>query len=431
MPDRFSQVSPGIFRGGQPTPEELRLLAEVHGVKRVVSLDGPIGAEISAICHQLGIDHLIIPIGGPETKEFADFLQENLSEVFEEQPLYIHCRHGKDRTGMAVGMYRIQEEGWDPKEALAEALSFDFGSGLELETKDFYQSYFQNHDSNDLQDYRHPNYESAYDALMPAPYRKNQMAICFLQLDEKQSRRMKNAASMAATFLSLASLEDEIAKLDISDEVKDYIINLSDPKLKGKVFSQVKKNPELSLEELKQVQEEITSKQKKKEQTKLSSIFGSLSSRKTMEKRAATKLDQAFSAQDDIVSSMRDQFNMGDVPPAFNPQQSFSVLDDYKFAPPGEQLQRPPPEMKDFHHFLQKMKLPPSEEEQTRRKIRKDILQELAQKLAPEVGQYDNYDGIRGAGPGAGNEETGGFAASERGATPGVAPVETGGWLNL
>jgi protein tyrosine/serine phosphatase len=42
------------------------------------------------------------------------------------QPLFVHCRQGQDRTGIVVAAYRMKEEGWTPAEAEAEMQSFGF-----------------------------------------------------------------------------------------------------------------------------------------------------------------------------------------------------------------------------------------------------------------------------------------------------------------
>ena len=36
------------------------------------------------------------------------------------RPLFIHCSHGKDRTGMMTGLYRIEAQGWEPAAAVEE-----------------------------------------------------------------------------------------------------------------------------------------------------------------------------------------------------------------------------------------------------------------------------------------------------------------------
>ena len=78
----------------------------------------------------------------------------------------------------------------------------------------------------------------------------------------------------------------------------------------------------------------------------------------------------------------------------------------------------------------------PSTDIGRKRNLRRIVIEELLEDLLgqeiPSVGQYDNYEGIRGAGPLAGGGEGGGFAHSERGLIPGGAgPSETGSFLNL
>jgi protein tyrosine phosphatase (PTP) superfamily phosphohydrolase (DUF442 family) len=45
----------------------------------------------------------------------------------ERQPLFVHCQHGADRTGIAVASYRVAVEGWSPADAAAEMTEGGFG----------------------------------------------------------------------------------------------------------------------------------------------------------------------------------------------------------------------------------------------------------------------------------------------------------------
>ena len=38
-----------------------------------------------------------------------------------QQPVFVHCQRGADRTGFMVGLYRIAEQGWSAEMAYDEA----------------------------------------------------------------------------------------------------------------------------------------------------------------------------------------------------------------------------------------------------------------------------------------------------------------------
>ncbi|MBF0100438.1 MAG: dual specificity protein phosphatase family protein [Desulfobacterales bacterium] len=45
----------------------------------------------------------------------------------QNRPLLVHCKHGADRTGTIIAMYRIVIQGWTKKEALNELIDGGFG----------------------------------------------------------------------------------------------------------------------------------------------------------------------------------------------------------------------------------------------------------------------------------------------------------------
>jgi protein tyrosine/serine phosphatase len=40
------------------------------------------------------------------------------------RPVYVHCLHGVDRTGVAMAVYRMEVEGWAQADAVAEMEHF-------------------------------------------------------------------------------------------------------------------------------------------------------------------------------------------------------------------------------------------------------------------------------------------------------------------
>lgn len=140
---RFSEVNSDLLRGGAPTAEDLRILHNVWGVQRIVSLDKSVGLSIAPTCKELGLEQIIIPIGNDQDLESVlDYLKANVVTLLSgKKPTYVHCLHGRDRTGLAVALYRIQADGWTPAEAYKEALSFGFGDGLTKERLEIFKNY--------------------------------------------------------------------------------------------------------------------------------------------------------------------------------------------------------------------------------------------------------------------------------------------------
>ena len=128
MPVRFQQVDDKVLRGGAPSNEDLAILHDVWGVERVISLDRKIGEMVDPACKQIGLEHVILHLGDG-THENVPILARHFIPKLDDKKTYIHCRHGKDRTGMACAMYRCLK-GADLKDALTEACKFGMGKGL-------------------------------------------------------------------------------------------------------------------------------------------------------------------------------------------------------------------------------------------------------------------------------------------------------------
>jgi tyrosine-protein phosphatase SIW14 len=121
----FGEVAPNLFRGGQPGVDGLESLRQM-GVAIVVDMrSGPNDNEKRAV-NKLGMQYVSIPwhCPFPSDEQFAKFLK-----VIENNPdkkVFVHCRLGDDRTGMAVAAYRMAEQGWTADQALDEMEKFGF-----------------------------------------------------------------------------------------------------------------------------------------------------------------------------------------------------------------------------------------------------------------------------------------------------------------
>ena len=128
---RFHQVNDKLYRGSAPTPHDVATLHDHFGVNRIVSLDLASGRAIDRVTKMLGVEHIMLPIDVTRRSSLVKFLDHDLGELLQGNPnVFVHCAHGKDRTGLAVAMFRCKYEGWTFQDALDEAKSFGFGIGL-------------------------------------------------------------------------------------------------------------------------------------------------------------------------------------------------------------------------------------------------------------------------------------------------------------
>lgn len=123
----FDQVqASAIYRGAQPTALGFQALKN-RGVGIVIDLRDAKefwpGEEAAAKeCHMA---YVHIPLGGWQSPSNADIsrIVDILSAAASgaSPPVYVHCQHGCDRTGMVVACYRIKHDGWTADKALQEA----------------------------------------------------------------------------------------------------------------------------------------------------------------------------------------------------------------------------------------------------------------------------------------------------------------------
>ena len=142
----FAEVSPNLLRGGQPGVDGLEALKKM-GVGVVIDMRGTKSSHEQLAVRKLGMEYIAIPWHCPFPSDaiFARFLK-----VIHEHPkkkVFVHCRLGDDRTGMAVAVYRMANEGWSADEALKEMEEFGFRGKHHLicPTLEFYEKRFPEH----------------------------------------------------------------------------------------------------------------------------------------------------------------------------------------------------------------------------------------------------------------------------------------------
>ena len=125
------KVDDQLYRGAQPHLHSLTLLKEM-GITTIVDLraeDAGMRDLEKKEADRLGVRFVSIPVGGwsnPTNIEIAQFL--SLFEGQSHEKVFVHCRLGKDRSGVFVAAYRIAIQKWTPEQAINEMYSFGFNA---------------------------------------------------------------------------------------------------------------------------------------------------------------------------------------------------------------------------------------------------------------------------------------------------------------
>ncbi len=123
---RFFQVTPNLYRGGQPeTYEDYRFLKKLK-IKTIINLiPGGEGEQQVAKLH--GMDWVGFPFLAYKTPPEAliDGILETINDP-ARQPVFLHCFHGKDRTGLVIALHRVLYQKWKLNDAYYEMRGFGF-----------------------------------------------------------------------------------------------------------------------------------------------------------------------------------------------------------------------------------------------------------------------------------------------------------------
>jgi protein tyrosine/serine phosphatase len=128
--ERFAEVSPGIFRGSQPTTQADFDFLKARGVRTILSLQTLPwhSATERRNAHHNEIEYrnvhmMAFPLAPSERR-----VKEALLTLTDPSlhPIFLHCKLGRDRTSMIVGLYRVYYESWTPEAAWDEMLRDGF-----------------------------------------------------------------------------------------------------------------------------------------------------------------------------------------------------------------------------------------------------------------------------------------------------------------
>jgi tyrosine-protein phosphatase SIW14 len=140
----FHQVNEKLYRGAQPKKEGFKRLAQL-GVKTIVNLrdDDAMAQREGSEARAAGLQYFNLPLSrtGRPTDEQVERALALLNST-KNQPVFVHCRLGADRTGTIIAVYRISHDGWTSERAKAEANRYGMHF-WETGMKDYIHDYYQ------------------------------------------------------------------------------------------------------------------------------------------------------------------------------------------------------------------------------------------------------------------------------------------------
>ncbi len=126
---RYKELEKGkIWRGGQPKTEDDYLMLKKQGIKTIVNLRWDESVETSKqMARKHGFKFINVPMKATDQPD-----EKNVNKVLNalrnpnNQPVFLHCQHGKDRTGLISALYRVEFQNWYASQAREEWISMGF-----------------------------------------------------------------------------------------------------------------------------------------------------------------------------------------------------------------------------------------------------------------------------------------------------------------
>jgi protein tyrosine/serine phosphatase len=140
----FHRINENLYRGGQPTAEGIKRLAEL-GINTIINFRDArenVYRERAAAEEQ-GLNFINLHLSNwfaardDEIHKIIDVIRNPA-----HQPVFIHCKRGADRTGTVVAVYRMLIEGWTASEANREAKRHGIG-WWQVWMKDYIKAYYK------------------------------------------------------------------------------------------------------------------------------------------------------------------------------------------------------------------------------------------------------------------------------------------------
>lgn len=165
------QMTPSLYRSALPASDDLATLQGLQ-IGTVVTFIKDDDKEWMA---DVPMGRVNIPLHADRVTD-ADVIRvlHVLQDAGEKGPVLMHCKHGRDRTGLMAAMYRTVIQGWSKTEAISEMRLGGFGDASDMDDA---VAYVQNADVDAIKQ-AYSSGKCSTSPLSPC-YAKNWLASVF------------------------------------------------------------------------------------------------------------------------------------------------------------------------------------------------------------------------------------------------------------
>lgn len=140
----FHKVHENFYRGGQPTEDGIEELAK-QGIKTIINFRD---TDAKVLREQKIAEANGMKFYNPHLSNWFKAKDSEIEKILEivqnpeNQPVFIHCKRGADRTGTVVAVYRMKYENWTAEQANKEAKEYGLG-WWQVWMKDYINDYYK------------------------------------------------------------------------------------------------------------------------------------------------------------------------------------------------------------------------------------------------------------------------------------------------
>lgn len=124
----LTPVNEWMYRGREPKSDAEMQQLRIGGIRTVVCLRwrNRIIAKERAMAEKAGLRFVAIRLNYWHLPDGAVDQFLRLTDDKSLRPIYVHCTHGADRTGLMIAMYRVLREKWKLRDAYNEMVLYGF-----------------------------------------------------------------------------------------------------------------------------------------------------------------------------------------------------------------------------------------------------------------------------------------------------------------